>query len=137
MPTYHLYTAVQLLNHVQLFCIPTDYSPPGSSVHGILQEKIMEQFSFPSPVDLPYPGIKPTASALQVDFLLLSHHSSPVSTQVMSIRQILSYIKDKYKDQPEGRKRISQNNIKWKETLYTNRKVDRPFQGVKIRVIGP
>ena len=29
-------------NHIQLFCDPVDYSPPGSSVHGILQARILE-----------------------------------------------------------------------------------------------
>ena len=33
---------VQLLSHVQLFCDPMDCSPPGSSVHGILQARILE-----------------------------------------------------------------------------------------------
>ena len=33
---------VQLLNHVQLFCNPMDCSLPGSSVHGILQTKVLE-----------------------------------------------------------------------------------------------
>ena len=33
---------VYLLNHVQLFCDPMDYSPPGSSVHGISQARILE-----------------------------------------------------------------------------------------------
>ena len=38
-----------------------DYSPPGSSVHGILQARILERVaisSFP-PGDLPDPGIEP------------------------------------------------------------------------------
>ena len=33
---------VQLLSHVQLFYNPTGCSPPGSSVHGILQAKALE-----------------------------------------------------------------------------------------------
>ena len=33
---------VQLLGHVQLFCDPKNCSPPGSSVHGILQARILE-----------------------------------------------------------------------------------------------
>jgi len=41
-----------------------DYSPPGSSVHGILQARILE-WVFPSPGDLPKPWIKPGAPALQ------------------------------------------------------------------------
>ena len=32
---------------------------------------------FPSPGDLPDPGIKPASPALQVDSLLLSHQESP------------------------------------------------------------
>ena len=53
-----------------------DYSPPGSSVHGVLQAKILEWVAIPSPWDLPDPGIElasPEAPALQADFLLLSH----------------------------------------------------------------
>ena len=38
-----------------------DYSPAGSSVHGIFQAKILEWVAFPSPGDLPNPGIKPTS----------------------------------------------------------------------------
>ena len=40
-------------------CDPVDCSPPGSSVHGILQARILEWLPFPSPGDLPDPGIKP------------------------------------------------------------------------------
>jgi len=36
-----------------------DCSQPGSSVHGIFQARILEQFAFLSPGDLPNPGIKP------------------------------------------------------------------------------
>ena len=31
-----------MLSHVQLFVTPVDCSPPGSSVHGILQARILE-----------------------------------------------------------------------------------------------
>ena len=33
---------VQLLSRVQLFCDPIDYSPSGSSVHGVPQERILK-----------------------------------------------------------------------------------------------
>ena len=46
-----------------------DYSPPGSSVHGILQARILEWVLFPSPGDLPDPGIKPRYPTLQADAL--------------------------------------------------------------------
>ena len=38
-----------------------DYSPPGSSVHGILQARILEWVAMPSSVGLPDPGIKPVS----------------------------------------------------------------------------
>ena len=34
-------------------CDPMDGSPPGSSVHGISQARILEWVPFPSPGDLP------------------------------------------------------------------------------------
>ena len=51
------------------FCEPIDYSPPGSSVHGILQARILEWVAFPSPRDHPNPGTKPRSPALQADSL--------------------------------------------------------------------
>jgi len=36
-----------------------DCSLPGSSVHGIIPTRIAELVAFPSPGDLPYPGIGP------------------------------------------------------------------------------
>ena len=46
-----------------------DCSPPGSSVHGILQQELLE-LPFPSPGDLPNPGIEPASHALQAESLL-------------------------------------------------------------------
>ena len=57
-------------------CDPMDCSPPGSSVHGISQARIPRSgLPFPSPGDLPDPGIEPGSPALQVDSLPLSHYS--------------------------------------------------------------
>ena len=50
-------------------CDPMDCSPPGSSVHGILQARILEWFAFPSPGDLPDPGIELRSPELQADAL--------------------------------------------------------------------
>jgi len=38
------------------------WGPPGSSVNGILQARILEWVAIPSPEDLPDPGIKPVVS---------------------------------------------------------------------------
>ena len=43
-----------------LTCIPVDCSPPGSSVHRILQARILEWVAIPLSGDLPDPGIKLT-----------------------------------------------------------------------------
>ena len=51
-------------------CNPMDYT-----VHGILQAGILEKISFPSPGDLPNPGIESQSPALRADSL-------PVEPQV-------------------------------------------------------
>ena len=38
-------------------CEPLDCSPPGSSVHGIFQARILSGLPFPPPGDLPNPEI--------------------------------------------------------------------------------
>ena len=57
---------VALCLHAQslsCICDPTDCSPPGSSVHGISQARILEWLPFPTPGDLPDPGIEPESLA--------------------------------------------------------------------------
>ena len=49
-------------------CDPKDGSPPCSSIHGILQARILEWVAIPSPGDLPDPGIEPGPPASQADF---------------------------------------------------------------------
>ena len=51
-------------------CDTMDCNLPDSSVHGILQARILEWLPFPSPGDLPDPGIKPRSPVLQADSLL-------------------------------------------------------------------
>ena len=49
-------------------CLMSDslqpHGPPGSSVHGILQARILEWASMPSSEDLPHLGIEPGSSAM-------------------------------------------------------------------------
>ena len=47
-----------------------DCSPPGSSVYGIFQARILEWIAIPSPVNLSDSGIKPRSPVLQADCLL-------------------------------------------------------------------
>ena len=63
------------LSSFMSFHDPMDCSPPGSSVHGISQARIMEWVAF-SKRFFPNPGIKPpspVSPAVKVDSLLLSH----------------------------------------------------------------
>ena len=52
---------VKSLESCLTLCDPMDYSPPGSSLHGILQARILEWLPFSSPGDLPDPGIEPVS----------------------------------------------------------------------------
>ena len=58
---------------------PMDYSPPGSSVHAILQAKVLEWVAMPSSSESSPPRdwtTSPVAPALQTNSLSLSHHGS-------------------------------------------------------------
>ena len=55
------------------------------TVHGILQTRILEWVAFPSPRDLPNPGIKPRSAALQVDSLLAEPQEKPKTIRVGSL----------------------------------------------------
>ena len=59
---------------------PMDCNPPGSSVHGILQARILEWVAMPSSRASSDPGIKPVSLALlhwQAYSLPLCHQGSP------------------------------------------------------------
>ena len=60
LPT--LYPACGCAQSCPTLCDPVDCSPPGSSVHGILQARILDWVAMPSSRgDLPDPEIKPTS----------------------------------------------------------------------------
>ena len=54
----------ELLSHVQLFCNPMDCGPPGSSLHGFSQARILVWLPFPSLRDLFEVRIEPETPAL-------------------------------------------------------------------------
>ena len=55
-------------------CDPMYCSPPASSVHGIFQAR--SGLPFPSPGDLPNPGIEPSCPVLSGGFFTMSHQGS-------------------------------------------------------------
>ena len=74
-------------------------SPPGSSVHGILQARILEWVAMedpPPPGDLPDPGIKPTSftsPALAGGFFTTSTTYEALSVVAYSLQPIVSVTK--------------------------------------------
>ena len=74
------------------FCNPTDCSPPGSPVYGILQATVLEWVAKPSSRDLPHPGIG-TASLALISCIgrrILYHLGSPLSCTVMPEKIFIS-----------------------------------------------
>ena len=64
-----VYVCAQLLLPL---CDPMDCGPPGSSTHGISRQEYWRGLPFPTPRDLPDPGIEPASPvspALQADSL--------------------------------------------------------------------
>ena len=61
-------------------CDPVDYT-----VHGILQARMLEWVAFPSPRDLPNPGIEPRSQALQANSLPAEPRGKPKNTGVGSL----------------------------------------------------
>ena len=67
-----LWKKVKVTQSCLTLCSLMDWSPPGSSVHGILQARILYWSGkpFPSSGDLPDPGTEPSSPTLQADSFL-------------------------------------------------------------------
>ena len=57
-----------------------DCSPPGSSVHGILQARILDWLTFPPPGDLPNPGIEHVCPPLAGRFFTTESPGKPIGS---------------------------------------------------------
>ena len=76
---------VLVIQSYPTLCNPTDCSPPGSSVQGILQARTLEWIAIPfSQVgdggNIPEPGIKPGSPRLQADSLPSEPPGKPIQT---------------------------------------------------------
>ena len=69
-PQNHYAALCLITQSCPTLCIPMDCSLPGSSIHGILQARILEWVAIPFSRDLPDPGLKHSSSALQTNSLL-------------------------------------------------------------------
>ena len=63
------FSSVQLLSHVQLFVTPLTVAFQATLAMGFSKQEYWSDLPFPSPGDLPDPGIESRSSALQEDSL--------------------------------------------------------------------
>ena len=78
-------------------CSPTDCSPPGSSVHGIFQARILEPVAFPVPEDLPNPGTEPMSlvpPALASGFFTTEPPGKPKALYTENYKTLMKEITD-------------------------------------------
>ena len=74
---------VKSLSSVRLLATP--WTVAHQAVHGIFQARILEWVAFPSPGDLPNPGIEPRSPALQADSLPVEPQGKPKNTGLGSL----------------------------------------------------
>ena len=97
----------QLCTHMERVCVPfsrvwlcdpTDCDPPGSSLHGVIQARILEWVAMPSSRGIfPTQGSNPHLPPWQADSLPRSHLGSPsVDTAVRNDWQYLPVVKYGY-----------------------------------------
>ena len=77
-------------------CDLMDCRPSGSSVHGILQARIVEWVAFPFFMGFPDPGIKPVSTvspAFQANYLLLSQdiYDKPTANIIFSDEKLHAF----------------------------------------------
>ena len=77
-----IYMVCVIIQSCPTLCDPMDCSLPDSSIHGILQVRILEWVAMSSPGDLPDPGIEPWSPALQANSLLSEPPGKPIYVYV-------------------------------------------------------
>ena len=78
----HPFKLVKVTQSCPTLCDSIDCSLPDSSVHGILQVRILEWVVISSLGDLPDPGIEPWSPALQANSLLSEPPGKPIYVYV-------------------------------------------------------
>ena len=105
-------------------CEPMDCGATGSSVHGISQAKLLEWLPFPSPRDLPNPGIKTTSPALADRFFTTESPGKPLYMHIVfyslfwaslvystkestcNVRENDNPLQDSYLENPHGQRSL-------------------------------
>ena len=68
---------VKVTQSCPALCDSMNCSLPGSSVHGIFQARILELLAFPTPGDLPVPGIESVSPTLAGGFFTTQPPGKP------------------------------------------------------------
>ena len=69
---------VKSLSHVRLFVTPWTVAPQAPLSMGFSRQEYWSGLSFPSPGDLPNPGMEPESPALQADALSSEPPGKPI-----------------------------------------------------------
>ena len=97
-------------------CKPMDYSLSGSSVHGILQARILEWVAIPLlQGNLPDPGIKPGFPALQADSLPSESPGKPIGR--VSCDHLVMMVSDRFLYQNVTGLLLQLMNFSWEGIL--------------------
>ena len=80
-------------------CDPMDCSPPGSSICGILQVRILEWVAISFSRGFPNPGIEPRSPTLQTDSLPAESQGKPKNTGVGSLSLLQQIIPNQESNQ--------------------------------------
>ena len=73
-----VHLGMRAASSVMSLCDPMHYSPPDSSVHGILQARTLEWVAISFSRDLPDPGIEPASPALVGKLFTTEPHGNPM-----------------------------------------------------------
>ena len=74
---FNFHLCVLVSQSCPTLCDPMDCGLPGFSVLGVLQARILWWIAFPSPEELPNPGIEPWSPASKADSLPFELQGSP------------------------------------------------------------
>ena len=89
----------QLLSRVRLFATPWTVAHPASPSMGFSRQEYWSGLPFPSPGDLPNPGIEPGSPALEADAL-----TSEPPGKKLRLNEVIEVVKQNEESQKEKNK---------------------------------
>ena len=86
--SYRIFDQVKLLSRVQLFVTPWTVAYQAPLSMEFSRQEYWSGLPFPSPGDLPHPGIEPRSPTLQADVLVSEPPGKPREVPIMSERSL-------------------------------------------------